>query len=45
MSNRWLIGAGAAIALLVLVSIAVTLARGSKDLASYPASSPEGTVQ
>ena len=45
MSNRWLIGAGAIIALLVAASILVALSRGQKDMASYPANSPEGTVQ
>ena len=45
MSNRWLIGAAAVVALLVAVSIGLAMARGQQDVANYPADTAEGTVQ
>lgn len=45
MSNRWLIGTAVVVALLVAVSIGAAVTRGQRDVANYPANTPEGTVQ
>lgn len=45
MSNRWLIGAAIVVAVLVVASVLIATLRGQRDIANYPAKTPEGTVQ
>ena len=44
-SNRWLIGIGAALLVLVVVALAATLVSGGGKSASYSESTPEGVTQ
>ena len=45
MSNKWLIGLGMALGVLVLLAVALTLATGGRRVTAYPADTPEGAVQ
>ncbi|MDA1215982.1 MAG: hypothetical protein O2812_03825 [Chloroflexi bacterium] len=44
-SSRWLIGAGAVIAVLVVASVLVAVLGGSGETTAFPENTPEGVVQ